>query len=58
MLILKADFGIFGFVYDEAISIVQCRQRKNPIIKATVFAKGNAVDLLLQKVTQYAKKAF
>ena len=23
-----ADFRIFGFVYDEAISIIQCRQHK------------------------------
>jgi len=26
------------------------------IIRATVFHKDNAADLLLQKVTQYAKK--
>jgi len=30
MLIPKADFCIFGFVCDEAISIIQCRQHKNP----------------------------
>jgi len=30
--------------------------QKIPIIRATVFAKDNAADLLLQKVTQYAKK--
>jgi len=30
MPIRKADFCIFGFVYDEAISIIQCRQHKNP----------------------------
>jgi len=29
MLILKADFCIFGLVYDEAIYIFQCRQHKN-----------------------------
>jgi len=57
MLILKDDFFVFGFVYDEVISIIQCRQHKNPIIRATVFAKDNAADLLLQKVTQYAQKA-
>jgi len=58
MLILKADFCIFGFVYDEAISINQCWQHKNPntYCRATVFAKDNAADLLLQKVTQYANK--
>jgi len=32
MLILKADFCIFGFVYDEAISINHCRRHKNPNI--------------------------
>jgi len=30
ILILKADFCIFSFVYDEAISTIQCRQHKNP----------------------------
>jgi len=30
MLILRADFCIFGFVYDEAISVNQCRQHQNP----------------------------
>ena len=30
MLILKADFCIFGFVYDKAIGINQCKQHKNP----------------------------
>jgi len=49
MLNLKADFYIFGFVYDEAISINQCKQHKNPNNWATVFAKDNAADLLLQK---------
>jgi len=56
MLILKADFCIFGFVYDEVISVNQGGQHKIPIIKATVFAKDNATDLLLQEVTQYVKK--
>ena len=30
MLFLKADFCIFDFVYDEAISIIQGRQYENP----------------------------
>jgi len=30
ILILKADFCIFGFVYDEAVSLIQCRHHKNP----------------------------
>jgi len=55
MLILKADFCVFGFVYDEAISIIQWKQHKNPIISPTAFAKNSAADFLLQKVTQYAK---
>jgi len=48
---------IVSFVYDETISINQCRQHKNPnnFGRATVFAKDNAADLLLQKVTQYVK---
>jgi len=29
MLILEADFSIFDFVYDEAISIILCGQHKN-----------------------------
>jgi len=56
MLILKPDFCIFGFVYDEPIRLIQCRQHKNPNNRDTVFAKNNAADLLMQKVIQYTKK--